>query len=89
MEAIIRYPNAQRIEVLVLSVGRFTMRVVPRRSADTIELKLDYGQWTDEAGVPIEFESFLVCDGNHLGTTFATASQAAAVILEEPGNGWI
>ena len=81
MQAIICYPNEQRVEVLVLSVGRFTMRVLPRRSADTIELKLAYGQWTDETGVPIEFDAFVASDGNQTVTTPSIASQASAVIL--------
>ena len=59
MQTIIRYPNAQRVEALVLSIGRFTIRVVPRHSADTIELRLSQGQWTDENGAPIDFEAFV------------------------------
>jgi len=60
MQTIIRYPNSHTVEALVLSIGRYAMRVVPRASDDTIELKLNYCQWTDESGVPIEFESFVL-----------------------------
>lgn len=64
MEAIIRYPNGRRSEVLVLSVGKFAMRVVSPGSVDTMELTCNYGEWTDQAGVPIQFESF-VASGAH------------------------
>lgn len=53
------YPQTQRIEALVLSVGRYTMRVLARGSDDTMELTSSYGQWIDEAGVPIEFDAFV------------------------------
>jgi hypothetical protein len=59
MQVIILYPSARRVEALVLSIGRRVIRVVPRRSADTLELRLNYGRWTDERGVPVEFESFV------------------------------
>jgi hypothetical protein len=81
MQAIIRYPDARRVEVLVLSVGRFTMRVVAPGTSDTTELKFDYGQWTDETGVSIEFDSLLASDAIHLEGTFATASRAIALTL--------
>jgi hypothetical protein len=60
MHTIIHYPNDQRVEALALSVGRFTMRVVPRGAPDMVELKLINGQWTDENGASIEFESFFL-----------------------------
>jgi hypothetical protein len=63
MQAIIRYPDNRRVEVLVLSVGRYTIRAVPRESSDTLELRQSYGQWADEWGAPIEFES-LVASGD-------------------------
>ena len=59
MQTIILYPGNQRVEGLVLSIGRYTIRVVPRHSADAVELRLSQGRWTDESGVPIEFESFI------------------------------
>ncbi len=64
MQATILYGASQRVEVVVLSVGRYAMRVVPRESDDTMELTLQYGQWVDEAGVPVEFEAFVVDDEN-------------------------
>jgi hypothetical protein len=81
MQAIIRYPNSQRVEVVVLHVGRFSMRVIAPGSSDTTELKLDYGQWTDEAGVSIEFDSLIVNDSNRLDAALATASRAFALSL--------
>ncbi len=63
MQAMIRYPNGRRVEALVLSIGRNVIRMVPRQGADTVELRLSYGRWTDESGVPIEFESFVAADG--------------------------
>jgi hypothetical protein len=62
MQATIRHPDAQR--VVVLSIGQFLMRVAPRDAEDAVELTLQYGQWTDESGMPIEFESFVVDDEN-------------------------
>ena len=62
MQAIILYPDTRRTEVLVLSIGRYAMRVVPRNSVDTIEVTCSYGEWSDESGVPIEFESFVLND---------------------------
>jgi len=66
MQAIILYPDAQRIEALVVPVGRYAIRAVPVNSDDTIELRLNYGQWEDETGVPIEFEAFLIDDENDI-----------------------
>jgi hypothetical protein len=63
MQVIILDPSARRVEALVLSIGRRVIRVVPRRSADTLELQLSYGRWTDESGVPVEFESFVAAPG--------------------------
>ena len=66
MQAIIRYPNAQRVEALVVPVGHYAMRVVPANSDDTIELTQRYGQWEDESGVPVEFEALVVDDENDI-----------------------
>jgi hypothetical protein len=63
MQVIILYPGAQRVEALALTIGRNVIRVVPRESADTVELRLSHGRWTDESGVPIEFESFVAAPG--------------------------
>jgi hypothetical protein len=59
VQTIILYPNAQRVEALVLSIGRNAIRVVHPQTADTVELRRSRGQWADESGVPIEFESFI------------------------------
>ena len=89
MQAIICYPNHQRIEVLVLFAGRFTMRVVPRHRADTIELKLAYGQWTDEAGESIEFEALLAGATSPSSTILEIANHASAIPTYETGEGGI
>jgi len=77
LHTIIRYPNDQRVEALVLSIGRFAMRVVPHGMADTIELSLNSGQWTDESGVPIELESFF--QEGDMSSTFEMPAVRAAV----------
>ena len=59
MQAIISYPNGQRSEVWVLSAEKFAMRVVERGTDDTMELTCRYDEWTNEAGVPIEFDAFV------------------------------
>jgi len=76
MEAIILYPQTQRIETLVLSVGRYTMRVLARGRDDTMELSSSYGQWIDEAGVPIEFDAFVASDADHVRRLLERASSA-------------
>jgi hypothetical protein len=63
MQVIILYPGGQRLEALALTIGPDVMRVVPRESADTVELRLSHGRWTDESGVPIEFEAFVAAPG--------------------------
>ena len=44
MEVIIRYPSGQRIEGVVLAVGKFLMRIALHNTDDTIELCQSYGQ---------------------------------------------
>jgi len=81
MEAIIRYPNGRRSEVLVVSAGKFTMRIVSPGSVDTMELTCNYGEWTDEAGTPIQFESFVVSDADDVRAILnSTAARSAAVV---------
>ena len=64
LQTIIRYPNAHRVESLVVSVDRLAMRVVPCDGDDTVELRLSYGRWIDESGEPVEFEAFIAGDDN-------------------------
>ena len=45
--------------------------------ADTIELSLNSGQWTDESGVPIELESFF--QEGDMSSTFEMPAVRAAV----------
>jgi hypothetical protein len=71
MEVIIRYPSGQRIEGVVLAVGKFLMRIALHNTDDTIELCQSYGQWADETGCPVEFESFLA--GDHVDLNSALA----------------
>ncbi len=59
MVAVIRYADAQTALVVVLSVGRYTMRILTPGGHDTTELSLNCGQWTDEAGAPVTFEALL------------------------------
>ncbi len=67
MLAIIRYRDGQRGEVLILSVGPYALRVVPRGGDDVLELISNGGQWTDENGAPVEFEAYIAGDGAEVG----------------------
>ena len=78
MQTIIRYPNAQRVEALVLALGPYSMRLLPRGAEDAIALRRRYGQWTDESGVPVEFESFVAGAGIDIGGLLETAQLGAA-----------
>ncbi len=78
MQATIRYPDAQRLEVVVLFIGQFVMRIAPRDAEDAVELTLQYGQWTDETGMPIEFESFVVDDENDFRMLHETSEVRSA-----------
>lgn len=78
------YPDGPKIEAVLLSRGRYSMRLVPRGVADTLELRLSYGQWSDENGVPVEIE-WLVSDG-HAEEMFSQplAGKALALALLAP-----
>ncbi len=78
MQTIIRYPDAQRFEALVLSLGPDTMRLLAPGAEDTIELQLWYGEWRDETGVPVEFESFLTGSSAEAGDFLAAAQLCAS-----------
>ncbi len=84
MEAIILYPDQKRLEVLVLSVGRYTIRVVAPHRDDTMELSSSYGQWIDESGTPIEFESFVASGPDDVRRVMenATLGLAAAAVTD-------
>ena len=62
MEAIIRYLDGRRVEAAVLTFGTHCMRVAPRGQDDAVELSFSYGQWTDEEGEIVEFDSLLAGD---------------------------
>ena len=78
MHVIILYPGAQRVEALALNIGRDVIRVVPHGSADTVELRLNHGRWTDENGVPVEFESFVAVPGVDIRGMLETPRTRAA-----------
>jgi hypothetical protein len=63
MHTILLYTNGRRAEGIILSASRDIMRVVVKRTADTVELRRVGGFWTREDGSRIEFES-LVMAGN-------------------------
>ena len=79
MEAIIRYHDGRRVEVLVAAAGRFTMRAIARHGWDAFELRSDYGQWVDEEGMPVEFEAFLAGEA---GVWSVRAADAATLVIE-------
>jgi len=60
------------------------MRLVSRGVGDTQELRLSYGQWSDENGVPVEIE-WVVSDG-HAEQMFSQplAGKALALALLAP-----
>ena len=62
VQATICYPDGRRIEVVLLSISAHSMRLISREGADTLELRLDCGQWSDELGVPVQLEA-LISDG--------------------------
>jgi hypothetical protein len=47
------------------------MRIARHNTDDTIELCQSYGQWADETGCPVEFESFLAVDHVDLNSALA------------------
>jgi hypothetical protein len=55
MHTILQYPNGRRADGIILSASQDIMRVVVRRSADTVELRRVGGVWTSEDGSRIEF----------------------------------
>jgi hypothetical protein len=82
MEAVLLYPDGQMVEAALLSVGRYTMRVVVRGSDETTELTCNYGEWADEAGTPIEFDAIVAGEPDQvrriLEYATATANRLAA-----------
>lgn len=78
MHTILLYPNGRRAEGIILSVSEDTMRVVVKRSSDTIELRRVGSGWTSEDGSRIEFE-LLAIAGNTVAAkprTFTAGGQA-------------
>jgi hypothetical protein len=73
MHTILLYTNGRRAEGIILSASEDIMRVVVKRSADTVELRRAGGVWTSENGSRIEFEALLIA-GNTGSPVCATAS---------------
>jgi hypothetical protein len=85
MHTILLYQNGRRADGIILSASQDIMRVVVKRSADTVELRRVGGVWTYENGSPIEFELLAIAGkaGFHGGgnfeakpLTFTAGSQA-------------
>ena len=75
MQAIISYPNGQRSEVWVLSAGKLGIRIISPGDCDPGELTCLYGEWTDEAGVPIQFEAFVANGENDVRVVLNTTAE--------------
>ena len=56
MHTILLYPNGRRADGIILSASDHIMRVVVRRSGDTVELRNVDGVWTSDDGSRVEFE---------------------------------
>ena len=59
----IEHENGPRSEALLLSSGRYRMRVAPRGNGDTIELTMLDGQWYDERGRQVAFGAMIAIEG--------------------------
>jgi hypothetical protein len=59
MEMILRYQTGLRAEAVLLAAGADRMRIAVRDGADTVELRLVFGQWVSEDGGPLEIESLI------------------------------
>jgi hypothetical protein len=81
MHTILLYPNGRRADGIILSASYDLMRVVLKRSADTVELRRVGGVWTSEDGSRIEFEMLAIAgiNGFHDAKplTFTAGSQSA------------
>lgn len=78
MHTILLYPNGRRAEGIILSASEDTMRVVVKRTTDTIELRRVGSGWISENGSRVEFE-LLAIAGNTVAAkaqTFAAGGQA-------------
>jgi len=72
METTFIYQNGTRVEAVVLAADSRQMRLVRPDGDDAISLTLANGQWTDEAGEPVEFEYFLATGAPEDNRVFAT-----------------
>ena len=60
MYTIIQYRNGRRLEGMILSASRDSIRVVLRQQGDTAELRRVFGEWTAEDGSPVELETLVI-----------------------------
>ena len=59
MEMIIRFTSGRRVEALVLSASSDRMRILLRRSGDTLEVRRSGSWWCLENGHRFEIEGVL------------------------------
>jgi hypothetical protein len=78
MHTILQYPNGRRADGIILSASQEIMRVVLRRSADTVELRRVGGVWTSEDGSRIEFDLLAIAGTTVVAEprTFTAGGQA-------------
>ena len=63
MHLILRYPSGRLVDGILLATGSDRLRITVRRLNETIELRLEQGQWISEQGERIEVEGW-ISDGN-------------------------
>ena len=71
MLMIVRYPSGRRVEGILLAASSDRMRIVVARLNETLELRLEQGQWTSEDGDPIEIDGCLT-DGSTTAAGFCS-----------------
>ena len=59
MRMLIRYPNGNRVEAVLLAADGERMLIVVESQPDAVELSLVNGCWYTEAGEAIELEALI------------------------------
>jgi hypothetical protein len=77
VQATICYPDGTRIDAILLAMDGHSMRLISRDGADTLELRLDRGKWSDEDGVPVELDA-LISDGQPVASMAELAGAGGA-----------
>jgi hypothetical protein len=77
VQATICYPDGTRVEAILVSIDRHSMRLLTREGEDTLELRLDRGNWSDEHGVAVELEA-LISDGKPVANISDLAGAGSA-----------